>query len=56
MNLLLSLAALAPLAAAPQDQPVPEISAEAWVSQFGQAPSSASLLGKTVLIEAWATW
>ena len=56
MNHLLPLAALLPLVGAPQDEPAPEISAAAWVSHFGQAPTNASLAGKAVLIEAWATW
>jgi len=52
----LALLALLPLAATAQDRPAPEIEGDAWVNQFGQAPSNTSLLGRTVLIEAWATW
>jgi hypothetical protein len=56
MNYLAPLAALLPVLVTPQDNPAPEISSDAWVNHFGQAPTNASLLGSAVLIEAWATW
>ncbi len=56
MNTILALAALMPLAAAPIDEPAPEISAEHWLNHFGQAPSLDSLRGRVVLVESWATW
>ena len=55
MKSLLVLAAFLPLAPA-GDDPAIEIQADSWVNQFGQAPSNESLLGRAILIEAWATW
>ncbi len=34
----------------------PEISAPSWFNHIGPDPSLASLRGRTVLIEFWATW
>ncbi len=45
----------APLGDTQEVTPAP-IQAAAWIGHYGQAPSNASLLGRTVLIEAWATW
>ena len=56
MTSLLALATLLPLTVAPDDSPAPAIVAERWVNQFGQTPSLASLRGRAVLIERWATW
>ncbi|MDA1266041.1 MAG: hypothetical protein O2816_13250 [Planctomycetota bacterium] len=42
--------------AAPAQDAAPPIEAAAWVSHFGQTPSSESLRGRLVLVEAWATW
>ena len=66
---LLALGALACLGAAPLtaraaaptialDGPAPEFgSAETvWFNHLGQSPDLASLRGRAVLIEFWATW
>ena len=34
----------------------PEISDAIWYNHLGQAPTIASLRGRAVLIEFWATW
>ncbi len=36
--------------------PAPEISAPDWFNQLGVEPTLASLRGRAVLIEFWATW
>jgi len=36
--------------------PAPEFTSGTWFNNIGQTPSIASLKGKAVLIEFWATW
>ena len=36
--------------------PAPEFTSGTWFNHIGQNPSIASLKGKAVLIEFWATW
>ena len=36
--------------------PAPEFSSRTWFNNIGENPSIASLKGKAVLIEFWATW
>jgi hypothetical protein len=36
--------------------PAPEFTSGAWFNNIGQTPSIASLKGKAILIEFWATW
>ncbi|MAE27413.1 MAG: hypothetical protein QF724_01825 [Planctomycetota bacterium] len=64
-RILLAAAPLLALAAAPpntmpQGVPVgseaPEFTTGKWFNHIGSAPSIASLRGKAILIEFWATW
>jgi len=36
--------------------PAPEFTSEKWFNNIGASPSIASLKGKAILIEFWATW
>ncbi len=36
--------------------PAPEFTSGTWFNNIGQTPSVASLKGKAILIEFWATW
>ena len=56
---VLALAAIASntLSEGPQiGDPAPEFSSRTWFNNIGENPSIASLKGKAVLIEFWATW
>lgn len=58
-SLLLAGLALASCAAPEQPKlgsPAPEIEVGAWFNNAGADPSMASLKGKAILIEFWATW
>ncbi len=59
--LLAGLAGLGLLACAAPPQPpigseAPAIEASTWYNHDGPAPSLATLQGKAVLLEFWATW
>jgi hypothetical protein len=38
------------------DSEAPAIAAASWYNHIGQDPNLASLRGKAILIEFWATW
>jgi len=40
----------------PNPQASPELQADRWYNVSGDAPTLASLRGRAVLIEFWATW
>lgn len=40
----------------PVGSPAPEFSTGKWFNHIGADPSIASLKGKAILIEFWATW
>ena len=45
-------------ASSPQEpgSPAPEFTSGTWFNHIGQSPSIASLKGKAILLEFWATW